>query len=760
MKAKVFNTKKVASFKTFVSYYYGTNYKDFAYQLVSAVLNSLITSNGELLVSVFSNKVLSSIVTNISIDRLDEIKNKDIEKMFRRFSKATRAKKKVAELKRLNSFVSLDKEDITRNGILLVEILYKSGANLFTIYNKGVSKMCKLSDDVQALLFKTEAFFINNSVSREPLVIPPKDWTGYKGTGGYYTRGNRQLIKTKGTKHSRKLEPFVKNISKLLTTINKLQKVPYKINKKILDVVSYIIDNNIVSSRSSPQFPFLIGNIPYMDKLDVVVDMKEFDVFTKEEEINNYNYALYKRACNLQERRGMKSTSKALQFKMAYLLAKKFSSYEKIYFSYDVDFRGRLYPIQQNLNPQAPENIKPLMMFAEGELLTTNGLYWLKIQGANTYGYDKLSFTERIEKIDSMLDDIIHIANDPLSTLHLWDMADEPLQFLTFCFSYRDYLDGKPVHIPVYLDGTCSGIQHYSGLLLDGDGAKATNVISNGTDNPSDIYKEVALEGKKVIEEGNYTKEYYTKDGTSHKTYRAAMEIYHNMSRKLTKRNVMTQPYSVTYMGMVNQNDALLEEYIDANDKWWTQQDWIISKLLAEINNTAITRVVKGAKVGQAFLKETLRDKCKDVDYVLWYTPIFNFPVMQRIKKEKETRLFSPFGNLTLYSETDETHRLKMANGIAPNYIHSLDATHLYLTVSNCQDIGINNFMLIHDSFGVTPNSVVDFNKIVRDSFIQLYETRPLEKWYKDITKEELPDGILINTLDLGDIKQSKYIFA
>jgi DNA-directed RNA polymerase len=419
-----------------------------------------------------------------------------------------------------------------------------------------------------------------------------------------------------------------------------------------------------------------------------------------------------------------------------------------------------LYPIQQHLNPQAPENIKPLIQFKEGQILDARGLYWLKIQGANVYGYDKLSFDDRIAKIDAMIDEIIEIANDPIGTMHIWDRADEPLQFLSFCFSLKNALQGKPVHTPVYLDASCSGIQIYSGLLLDPKGATATNVIGNGTDKPSDLYQEVADEVKSLIDAGEYPYHYSLKDGTTIKTHKAIQEIRKNISRKFTKKNVMTQPYSVTPKGMIMQNDSLLEEYIDANNKWWTEPDWLVARVMAELNGEGILRVVKGAKVGQKFLKDTLKSVLKNKDYILWYTPFFNFPVVQRIKKETMKRVATHYGTLAIYHETNETHYLRMLNGIAPNYVHSMDATLLYLTVEKGQKANRGNFMLIHDSFGVQPNNVDAFNADVRESYIELFSSKPLSKWYTDITNEQMPDGIMVGDLDLALVRDSKYIFS
>jgi hypothetical protein len=70
--------------------------------------------------------------------------------------------------------------------------------------------------------------------------------------------------------------------------------------------------------------------------------------------------------------------------------------------------------------------------------------------------------------------------------------------------------------------------------------------------------------------------------------------------------------------------------------------------------------------------------------------------------------------------------------------------------------------MLIHDSFGVPANSVENLTLAVRQSFIELFEADPLFDWVNQITPEivESTGDIMLNTLDLGEVLQSTYIFS
>ena len=45
-------------------------------------------------------------------------------------------------------------------------------------------------------------------------------------------------------------------------------------------------------------------------------------------------------------------------------------------------------------------------------------------------------------------------------------------------------------HLPVHQDGSCNGLQHYSALGRDLDGARSVNVFPS--EKPQDVYTEVA----------------------------------------------------------------------------------------------------------------------------------------------------------------------------------------------------------------------------------------------------------------------------
>ncbi|GEM_PF-6978766 len=61
------------------------------------------------------------------------------------------------------------------------------------------------------------------------------------------------------------------------------------------------------------------------------------------------------------------------------------------------------------------------------------------------------------------------------------------------------------------------------------------------------------------------------------------------------------------------------------------------------------------------------------------------------------------------------------AQGLLPNLIHSLDATHLLMTVEQAASEGITRLGTIHDCLLCHPNEAEKVREIVRDTFAKLY---------------------------------------
>jgi DNA-directed RNA polymerase len=115
---------------------------------------------------------------------------------------------------------------------------------------------------------------------------------------------------------------------------------------------------------------------------------------------------------------------------------------------------------------------------------------------------------------------------------------------------------------------------------------------------------------------------------------------------------------------------------------------------------------------------------------------------------------------------SEHINKDKAKSAVAPNVIHSMDAAHLMLAVLEARSVGINDFALIHDSFGTHAGNTTPFFRIIRESFVDLYENYDPYTEIEYQTRRALNDKAKIpappkkGTLDLNGVIDSLYAFA
>ena len=638
--------------------------------------------------------------------------------------------------------------EIIRVGTTLLSILIQSGANIIEVKHqstrgKKALKVVVLTQEATEvlinMLYHNIQFNINPAYY--PMVVPPNDWG--EGVKGGYLHGSTPMFigNKKITRH------FLRNKSypTLYPVINKAQQVSWRINTRVLDTLQDIFQGNLIDYGNPAILPKLYGGLPTSNVY------KPTDLISKEqyEDWVTYNRELDKLQMELDGENGRR-----LSLLMALDVANEMVDYEEFYYPYQFDYRGRLYPVTNFLNPQSPKHIKALLEFSKGEVLNEEGVKWLKIHIANTYGLDKASFDERIKWTEAHISIILAIAKDPLDFVKDWAYCDSPYEFLASCFAYEDYTKGLPVYTPIQLDATCSGIQFYSGLLLDKEGAESVNVIG---DTRQDIYQKVADKVNYYLEVGDYPKEILFKDSEGAEriayTLVEASSIKGKVTRSLVKRNTMTVPYSVTMRGMSDQLWDEMEILERKGKAFWSGDRWVVNKLLTFLNHKAIYEVVQGAKLGQDYLiavAGTIKQPA------IWHTPLYNFPVLQPAVKDKECKVSTVFGHLMTYSESTQFAAGKQRSGIAPNIIHSLDAELLRYVIENFEgDIGT-----VHDCFLVHPNQGEQVRDNYKKGYVKLMETSPLSYIGRQIDTEGTILVPCVGTLDLQDVYNSMYIIS
>ncbi|KAL5414099.1 hypothetical protein PMIN03_003350 [Paraphaeosphaeria minitans] len=572
-----------------------------------------------------------------------------------------------------------------------------------------------------------------------PMIFEPKPWTTFD-EGGYYTTSQAVVrLKNQDPAQRAYAQSAIENgdMEKMFTGLDVLSKVPWQINKDVFKVMVQAWNKGegigaMVGEKTSPALP----EEPPQDASGATKRAWRRAIVAYE-----------------NERGGLHSQRCYQNFQLE--TARAFSNEKKLYFPHSVDFRGRAYPIPPVLNHMGSDFSRCLLRFANGKELGTVGLQWLKVHLANLYGFDKASLHEREQFAMTNLHEIYDSAANPLNGRRWWTKAEDPWQCLACCMELKNALESPDPtrfvsHLPVHQDGTCNGLQHYA--ALGGDAAGASQVNLEPSDRPQDIYTGVAdLVGSMIADDaaqGN----------------KLAILLKDKISRKVVKRTVMTNVYGVTFIGAKKQVEDELRVFFkreDGTTELWQAASYVASKIFL-----ALGKIFNGAHDIQHWLGECgeristsvsaeqirrLRDHLegkrnpydskyknpksvskslekkivKDIETfktpIIWTTPL-KMPVVQPYRKLgthvvrtklQEIVVTRNLGNAAI-------DKRKQLQAFPPNFIHSLDATHMILSALKCSEMGID-FAAVHDSFWTHAADVPNLNIILRDAFVRMH---------------------------------------
>ncbi|KAI8063310.1 hypothetical protein BC940DRAFT_335978 [Gongronella butleri] len=599
---------------------------------------------------------------------------------------------------------------------------------------------------------------LTNIISREPLrdtlhprllpmLVHPRPWLAYND-GGYLTAKSvcmrvkdspEQLVYLAKASENN-------NIDQVLKGLDVLGSTKWRVNKQVFDVILEAWNSGEAIADIPPA---ITKSLPLPEKpSNYDSDPKaKFHWVTRVKEIQTNEKNFHSLRCDVNYK--VETARAFLNLPM--------------YFPHNMDFRGRAYPIPPTLNHLGNDLCRGILCFDEAKPLGERGWRWLKIHLANLYGYDKHSFTEREQFTMDNLENIMDSVQKPLTGRKWWLAAENPWQCLSACYEVAAAVEsGSPEQfasrLPVHQDGTCNGLQHYAALGGDRAGAQAVNLAPG--DRPADVYTGVADLVNKLVEKE-------AAEGDEH-----AQLLVGKISRKVVKQTVMTNVYGVTFIGAKAQIENRLKERGDLPpEKIYALSGYLAKKVFASLGE-----MFNGARQIQDWLtdsarriaksipKETLQEcgampfdspeeeaefkarlagnpvakrrgarkkvtrvfsarnpTANQMTSVIWTTPL-GLPIVQpyrRHGKKQVTTLLQ-----TVFIEDPDASRpvnaMKQSTAFPPNFIHSLDATHMLMSAVACYDQGLT-FASVHDSYWTHASDVDAMNKVIRDQFIELH---------------------------------------
>ena len=224
--------------------------KDLAYLITSVVISS-ISSKTNVSVITLSRDIAQAIYNDYAVrdlkgnsPNLDAYMNRKYKRRGEGFIKRSKVRLAKYKLKLNDTQVSAD---IAILGSMMLDIINKSGCNLIHIYssidNRRNTYLVSFTKEAFKLILQAREYHMGLYLKYPILIMPPTDWTGLKGSLGYYSKNYKGLsIKTR-TSNIRTLQQFleVKPMTRALSIINTIGKTAWRINKRVYSVLDEVL---------------------------------------------------------------------------------------------------------------------------------------------------------------------------------------------------------------------------------------------------------------------------------------------------------------------------------------------------------------------------------------------------------------------------------------------------------------------------------------------------------------------------------------
>ena len=635
-------------------------------------------------------------------------------------------------------------------GLKLVE-LFKASTGALVIRRGGKSEgfahRVEPSPEYLDVLQRLLANVTEKALGRPLMVHPPALWTPENIRRGVYNSHHIRpyaLVKRATKRHLDAVSKVMED-SPAIIAVNAVQATPWRVNTKLLEVIEWAYESGLQ-----------IGGLPSPDHN--TPDEPEFDWTTVDRASSEFLDHMRYRADIHRNNRA--TIGRRAQCLMTLAHARQYANFEEIYFPHNMDTRGRVYANFPTLSPQGTDYSKALLGFARGKPLGPRGIYWLGVHGANCWGFDKAHPDQRNAWAQEHKAQIVSVATDPQGDLW-WTEADEPFQFLAFCLEYAWATPETFSYIPVAQDATCSGLQHFAAMLRDAGTGFHVNLTD--TQERQDVYLKAAEVAQGILRSS----------GDAHADHWLRLGL---MDRAMAKGPVMIKPYGGTREGVratIEQEirnrvadglpppvgpEALFQFAQTGTNALWSAMPQVVYAA-SEAMQWLTTIAVLCAKHGT------------ETDSICWTSPS-GFPVEVRRMNKQTTRIETTFDGSRWQPRFEEEGpkmdpgRLRAA--LPPSFVSSLDAAHMHLTTATAVSEGLQDFAMIHDSFGVHAADVDQFSRIIREQFVKMYEENDVLVQFEDSVRRQInpefqddfPERPPLGDLDLRGVLRNPYFFS
>ncbi len=600
-----------------------------------------------------------------------------------------------------------------------------------------------------------------------PIDLPQEE---YKGWTHPYKNGI-PIVKKMPSELSKKY--LYKRMPKVYDALNSYGSTAFAVNEELLDIVKDF------DSNDHSFIPPTVDTETVSESLKSLLNFKRTSEFVgkqaKKWYLENVSQQLLKKGLTVSQIDGRSNTykkrkasgwmkdkssdsldivrasSKRYEFDRVMDMAKLMCN-KAFYYDFQLDSRGRFYPIVNYFEPTGSDLAKSLLMFNHGVSWSEEVERALAIHTANCAGEDKMSMDDRVLWTYVWMPEILEASRDPFNSEWLNTFSGDKktkFQLISAVLEWKKLeelgADDYICHLPIGLDATNSGLQILSAMTRDRSGAEETNIINHPKKEIGDAYMVIA---RSVLDNGF--------------TYKGFEDLEDKAWRKLCKRPTMSYYYDA---GKGCIQDQTFEDRRDHGYKLLSEMTYDDSTYIG----TAIFDGVKLAFPRQTEAKDFLkRGVCKylkdnpNTSMVTWETAT-GFTAFQNYAKTSIKRVNCMFASrpvkLSYQIFLSEARKTDHERGISANFVHSQDAALLALVISRLAELGVSNFMMIHDQFSVNADNLELLLTVFKEVFKEIFEEDQLGN---TLVSFGITGVGVINygDLQMEEILDSKYIIS
>ncbi|KAJ3095817.1 DNA-directed RNA polymerase [Phlyctochytrium planicorne] len=344
--------------------------------------------------------------------------------------------------------------------------------------------------------------------------------------------------------------------------------------------------------------------------------------------------------------------------------------------------------------------------------------------------------------------------------------------------------------VPIHQDGTCNGLQHYAALGGDIAGALQVNLlptekpsdiysavadrVARRVDADAEKGCEISLKMKgritrKLVKQTVMTNTYGVTFVGARKQVTSRMreqpDLYPFSDDEINKFSLHITKLIFDGLGELFQGARALQNWLNntasliaksipmesiprqqLEDTKFLQKIGVLPKQangLAEVDDLEESPKTSSSLLDAAMADESTDDvtvpepavvssgkakskpkdgKVEKMASVIWTTPL-GLPIVQPYRDVKLKGTCLMVDREKVYPVNPR----KQSSAFPPNFVHSLDATHMMLSAIGCQRAGIE-FASVHDSYWTHASDVKSMSTILRDAFVQLHSQEIMKK--------------------------------